>query len=279
MTPPRAARSPFTLLTPIVIGVVVASAAVIFLVFLVIPSRGKVQTDAQRPDAPAINAPGVSELPKPKQEGHPINRINEPLFVDPTSTPEDLAMVEPTKRPTKTPTEDVVVEFSSTPRVIRTPTPTYAAPVIIEQPTMVWVPTEAPPPVQPPPPAATDTPPPAPTATKVPPTIAPEPTRTPAPPPPPPATATPAPPAPTADPTSPTLPPVDPTPTVSASVTPTATVPIIEGPPVTETPTDLTVTPGTTDTPTATSTPKSKKKRTPTATPDVSPSSEATPAN
>ena len=130
MTPPRAARSPFTLLTPIVIGVVVASAAVIFLVFLVIPSRGKVQTDAQRPDAPAINAPGVSELPKPKQEGHPINRINEPLFLDPTSTPEELAMVEPTKRPTKTPTEEVVVEFSSTPRVIRTPTPTYAAPVI-----------------------------------------------------------------------------------------------------------------------------------------------------
>ena len=146
MTPPRAARSPFTLLTPIVIGVVVASAAVIFLVFLVIPSRGKVQTDAQRPDAPAINAPGVSELPKPKQEGHPINRINEPLFLEPTSTPEELAMAEPTKRPTKTPTEEVVVEFSSTPRVIRTPTPTYAAPVIDEQPTVVWAPTEAPPP-------------------------------------------------------------------------------------------------------------------------------------
>src|SRR6188472_1027305 len=154
MTPPRAARSPFTLLTPIVIGVIVASAAVIFLVFLVIPSRGNVDTDAQRPDAPAINAPGVSELPKPKQEGHPINRINEPLFLDPTNTPEELAMVDPTSQATDTPT--VEVEFSSTPRVIRTPTATYSAPVIIEQPTTVWVPTEAPPPAQPPPPVATN---------------------------------------------------------------------------------------------------------------------------
>src|SRR5690242_9374133 len=116
MTPPRAARSPFTLLTPIVIGVVVAGAAVIFLVFMVIPSRGQADPDAQRPDAPAINAPGVSELPESKPLGHPINRINEPLFLDPTSTPDELAMVEPTKRPTKTPTEEVVVEFSSTPR-------------------------------------------------------------------------------------------------------------------------------------------------------------------
>ena len=62
MDPSRATRSSFSLLTPIVIGVAVAIAAIVLLAFMVIPSHGQIDVDAQRPEATAINAPEVAEL-------------------------------------------------------------------------------------------------------------------------------------------------------------------------------------------------------------------------
>jgi hypothetical protein len=263
------------LLTPIVVGVAVAGAAIAFLVFMVIPSRGQADPNAQRPDGPAINAPGVVDVAENKPGGHPINRIDEPLLIgQPSPTPEtDVALV---LTDAATETAAPAPDFSSTPRVIRTPTRAPAQPTEAPPTREPYVP-PPPPPTQPPPPVVTNTPVTQPTSTR------PAPTTTTAPPPPPTATLPPGTPVP------PTATPpiaVSPTDPAPATVTATMTVPPIEQ--ITATPTETpggpTATPDltktATDGPTATNTPMPKRTRTPTpnptgdTTPDV-----GTPAN
>ena len=58
MAQPRTARSPFAALAPIMVGVAVASAAIAFLVVMVLPGGGQVEVDAELPDATSIEIPG-----------------------------------------------------------------------------------------------------------------------------------------------------------------------------------------------------------------------------
>jgi hypothetical protein len=274
MDPSRATRSSFSSFTPIVIGVAVASAAIVLLAFMVIPSRGQIDVDAELPDATAINAPEVAELKDSNADGHLINRIDEPLILEPTETPASIIVTPTEVERIATATVVVFPELSSTPRIIRTATPIYTATLTGSFPTSVpptrVPPTQGPiptatevqiePPTATPSPEPTGTPQPEPSATSSP-TVTPVPTT--------PVTSTPTAtsPAPTA-----TLPAASPTsvfetPTALPSETPLPTATVTAT--ATETPADITSTPTETGTPAdTTSTPTETGSPTKSPTPD-----------
>jgi hypothetical protein len=277
----RAMPSSFPHLAPILIGVAVASAAIVLLALMVIPSNGQPEVDAQRPDATAIIAPQVNDRnDESDADGHLIIRINEPLDLSSSQTPTPILAAAVIKK-SSTATKTVSVDLSSTPRVIRTATPVHTSTPVDS------VPTSVPPtlvlPTQGPFPSATEVPISTPTA------VAPvNPTRTPRPEP----TATqvvptrtPVPIAPVVDPPTPTPTPFVESPTpiptpMLPSPTPSQTV-AASTPTVVATDTPLpptaTATEATGPSPTPETTATKRPRRTPTATPD--PDGSSTPGS
>lgn len=119
----RAPSSSYSNLAPILIGIAVAGAAILLLALTALPSGGQVDVDAQRPEAPVINAPQIDDNDS-DADGHMVIRIDEPLTLTSshTVTP-TLAAIVVTERATGT--EPVFIDLSSTPRVIRTATPAH----------------------------------------------------------------------------------------------------------------------------------------------------------
>jgi hypothetical protein len=118
------------------VGVAVAGAAITFLAFMVIPSRGQVDPDAQRPDGPAINAPGVVDVAETKSGGHPINRIDEPLLIgEPSRTPDQDVALAPTDAATDTPVpQPTATKPAPTNTAAPPPPPTATVPSITRVP-------------------------------------------------------------------------------------------------------------------------------------------------
>jgi hypothetical protein len=247
-------------LTPMIIGVATALAAVALLAFFVLPSRGEGnQNDTV--DGTVITAPEVAledETATPTPERTPkVHRVDDPLIIEPSAT---FTEVVPSETPIPTETLDTLPGFETTPRVLQptneiADTPTF--PPVGEVPTAI--PTR--PPVQPPPPPrATATPQPTIAGPTVPPDpTSVEPTRTPRPQPTDVVPPTDVPP-PTKTPVRPTVTPIatatgvpTETPVPTESVVPTETPTVTETRAVTETATG-TGTPDTTRTPHATGT-------------------------
>jgi hypothetical protein len=258
-------------LTPMIIGVAFTVAIIAILAWTVLPSSGSENEAPNRPDGEEITAPefaledtdstATTEL---TDEGR-INRVDEPLVLDPTSTPTATAI----DTAVPTPTTARVDLGDETPRVISPPTaivqptlyspdPTRAAPTRVA-PTRV-------------PPTVVATSPPVPTVTRSATstaTVTPQPTIVLS-------TPTSAPPTVIATDTPlPTAPPLTATPTASATVAIPTETPTKTATPSTETRTPSpdtteTETPEPTGTPDGTGTPRATRTPTqPDASPDV----------
>ncbi|MDQ2682072.1 MAG: hypothetical protein M3Y37_00955, partial [Chloroflexota bacterium] len=140
-------------LTPMITGIAFAVAAIAFLAWAVMPSRGSDNIGGERPNSDGIIAPDdiafeediATETPVPGGDGEDrVVRIDEPLVLPETSAPAQLDDA------TATPTENgrAVLRISSTPRVINTSTPAAVATAPPPQPS-VQVPTRVPPTVAP----------------------------------------------------------------------------------------------------------------------------------